>query len=696
LKKLKIYGTFFVLFAVNTIFFVNCNSGKFESLSGLGHESSEQSSRSENLESLTFVDKPPVLINTTELAVRFSTIGNNLILTCMLDGDLLPDCIDSVSLSNLNEGEHSLDIKAHDANGVLLSAIKHVFKVDSTPPTVRVNKAPASNISVNSTTVNFDVFDEVSGVEKVECSLDSGAFAPCQSPVNLENLQEKSYRFSIRAKDMAENVSSAVEVLFRVNSSAPMVTLQSYPAAVSNSSSAQFVFAGSSPTGINIISSVCDLDGQAAACSSPKTYENLKDGERVFQVKITDASGLSSTAMYRWVIDTRPLNPPPVAFYPIEQIVKTQATLNSMPMPSYMTPIIDKSTGNYYTRITDGVAFADSSTALRHHYAKNQPWNSDGTLLYLKKNNPGFLLDGKSFKFLRKVNTPAHPLWSNLNPHIMYGLSGTSLVKFDVITGASTTVRNFSSYTNVQFGPYEGNLSANDKYICITGYKSTGMELLTYNISNNTIEGTLNLPGGSESDLDWCSMSQSGNYVIIEMKTKTFAPDGKCGIKVYDRQMNFKRHLVSTCGGHADMGYDTNGNEVVVTQDASGDASLNSYRLSDGTKRVELTASSLAFNIHVSCRNLKRPGYCYISTYAHTSGRDRYLYREIFSIKLNGTGTIERFAQAHFDESVSSTAYEASSMAVPNREGSIVLWASEWEKATNKINAFISSAFKPF
>ncbi len=57
------------------------------------------------------------------------------------------------------------------------------------------------------------------------------------------------------------------------------------PSDPSNSRSPTFTFTASEPT-------QCKLDGEAfAACTSPKGYSNLADGEHTFTVKATDAAG---------------------------------------------------------------------------------------------------------------------------------------------------------------------------------------------------------------------------------------------------------------------------------------------------------------------------------------------------------------------------------------------------------------------
>ena len=72
------------------------------------------------------------------------------------------------------------------------------------------------------------------------------------------------------------------------------------PAALSNTRSPTFTFTTTDPT-------QCKLDdGAFAACTSPKSYSNLADGQHTFTVKATDAAGNTSEAAYTWTIDATP------------------------------------------------------------------------------------------------------------------------------------------------------------------------------------------------------------------------------------------------------------------------------------------------------------------------------------------------------------------------------------------------------
>ena len=70
---------------------------------------------------------------------------------------------------------------------------------------------------------------------------------------------------------------------------------------------------------------------------------------------------------------------------------------------------------------------------------------------------------------------------------------------------------------------------------------------------------------------------------------------------------------------------------------------------------------------HVSCRNYARPGWCYLSTTAEG-------YREVFALKLDGSGTVNRFAQTR------QTTWNAEGGV--NADGTKIIFLSDWHATT--------------
>ncbi|HEY6458478.1 MAG TPA: hypothetical protein VIY90_24625 [Steroidobacteraceae bacterium] len=338
-------------------------------------------------------------------------------------------------------------------------------------------------------------------------------------------------------------------------------------------------------------------------------------------------------------------------------------------------------------RISDATTFGIGQRYYRHFYSKQQPWNSDSTRLILSIDpNNVYFLDGKTFAYLRKVTTVPDLQWSNSDPDVMYGTlySANAFVKYTPSTGAMEILQTFSGFTNLYLGMSEGNLSNDDRYAPLIGVYATGFTVIIFDTVNNVEVSRKDFPGLSIANLDWVSMSQSGQYVVVNMRDNTTRVSY---YDVYDRQMNYLRRLNAYAGGHADLGYDSTGNEVIVYgQYVDGEGIvLMSTRLADNTVQQQLPGISepaglyMTSYYHISCRNINRPGYCYVSNFAPTSAFNAYMIHEIFALKLDGSGNVEMFSQDFAAPlPLADLSYYRMSMAVPNRDGSLALFSSDW------------------
>lgn len=368
----------------------------------------------------------------------------------------------------------------------------------------------------------------------------------------------------------------------------------------------------------------------------------------------------------------------------------------ALPVPGYLQEITDPSLGNRLMRITDEAAFGGYSSSgslrmLKHHYAKDQPFNADESLLFLPAQYPGALLDGRSYAYLRRLpsfDVDMERVWSNVAPHLMYGVKSNpaALKVLDLSTDSESVLASFPRYDWLSLGNYEGNLSDDDRRVCLMGQRGPDLEVFVYDLPSRTILGTKVFPSTTHgADVDFCSVSPSGNYVVLDSPART--------LDLYDPQMRFIRTL-SMNANHLDFGFDQAGDEVAVGSNSSTGDIWHQYifstRLRDGRERVELPPGSVNNPTHTSCRNVGRPGWCYVSEFANTDAAhpvtyyDTFFnYNEVFAVKLDGSGTIERVAKEHhvtdprFDYGANE-GYARSAMAVPSRLGDRVIFASDW------------------
>src|SRR5690606_6640758 len=207
-------------------------------------------------------------------------------------------------------------------------------------------------------------------------------------------------------------------------------------------------------------------------------------------------------------------------------------SLSSFNYQSYQVPseniqdylsTITNEFGNEVIRISDKTVFGTSGQRLKHHYAKDQPWNSDGSLIKLA-GYPAAILDGSTNEFLYWASIPSAATWANTSPIHMYGTSGNSIVRHNVTTHSRQLLRTFSNYSTISYGLNEGNMSNDDRYIGLIGQNGSDLTLIVYDIANDVITGTKHI--GSSGDMDWFSISPSGSYAVISWR-----PDGNSSVQ---------------------------------------------------------------------------------------------------------------------------------------------------------------------
>jgi hypothetical protein len=141
-----------------------------------------------------------------------------------------------------------------------------------------------------------------------ECQLDDGAYLPCASPQQYNDLSKGSHVFRVRAIDSRGFADlSPATFAWTVNASQPDVTLTGKPANPTTEHGATFTFSGDATA----TAFECSLDGGAyAPCSSPRAYGDLGNGEHTFRVRARDAANKAGAAeRYTWTVN----NAPPVA-----------------------------------------------------------------------------------------------------------------------------------------------------------------------------------------------------------------------------------------------------------------------------------------------------------------------------------------------------------------------------------------------
>ena len=312
-----------------------------------------------------------------------------------------------------------------------------------------------------------------------------------------------------------------------------------------------------------------------------------------------------------------------------------------------------------------------------HHYAKTCPWNADERYALLVD---GTLLDGRTFRRLRKLTVPAeHRTWANANPDIIYGVARTGRkldrwVKVSAATGRMTTLARYPEYRRVSYGKYEGNTDNRDTWALLVGDDVT-----PFLIEARTGRKQCEVPSrGKVSDT---TVSQDGRYLLVNWE--------RLGVDAYDTSCRFIRQ-VSSVNSHYDACVLPDGVTQVVVQPSRRD--IVAIGIADGARTVVYSDS--AQRIHVSCRNVRRPGYAYVSSYGGGGRGDRVtlaqrLWQRGFSVRLDGSQQVEVFAWLHAELPVP---YEGEPSMVPSRSGHRVWWKVDWDGASGRVQSFVAEA----
>ncbi len=212
------------------------------------------------------------------------------------------------TLPRLDEGVHFVFVNIRDKANNQSTQVKRTFYVDTLPPETdfasglpdKLTREPVATFSFMSPTDATSI--------SYECVLDDEpAFRPCD-PSGAASRSvgpftgDRAHTLLVRAKDLAGNYDpTPAQYTWRVDTVLPDTFIESGPPALTNSTSASFVF--KSEPGSSFL---CSLDGVLPFEPCPSdAYTGLSDGPHVLKVQARDeATNLDGTpAEYRWFVD---------------------------------------------------------------------------------------------------------------------------------------------------------------------------------------------------------------------------------------------------------------------------------------------------------------------------------------------------------------------------------------------------------
>jgi hypothetical protein len=258
----------------------------------------------------------------------------------------------------------------------------------------------------------------------------------------------------------------------------------------------------------------------------------------------------------------------------------------------------------------------------------------------------------------------------------------------------------------MDLGPGEGNIDATDHYVALVCRSGSDLHILSIDLGTGSELARCHFPGtwaggGDMIDLvDWASVSQDGLSTLVMWDHNQTSPenpyvidgDEHFGVEVYDTAtLEFQRRLWHY-GNHGDCCVDTEGNQVFVQFAGPSGSYVNMFRIADGVHTSiinedqnpdgDILNDFYNHGGHISCRNLKRPGWAYLSLDHNNDLPDDFINGgEVMAVKLDGSGVVE-----HFNHHRSSAeAYGTVPMPAPSPDGSIVIYTSDWEGSGGEI-----------
>ncbi len=371
--------------------------------------------------------------------------------------------------------------------------------------------------------------------------------------------------------------------------------------------------------------------------------------------------------------------------YPPDTTYRALVT-SQPPMPPYNGWVEDISTSIRLMRITQGGDPLYDSGYPAHAYAKHQVWNIDATMY---KFYSVAIYDAATHEMIRALPGVLYEsFWSNTDPDLIYSFRPDGTIRtYTVSTEAIVDLDHLEGYDIVRVGPGEGNIDIHDRYVALTAKRGEDFDLVIFDLQqpgvvvSTTFTGAWGTGGSLAEHIDWASVSQSGHYVVINWDSgppwdvQPF--DGHYGVEVYETTtLSFTRRLVRY-GNHGDLCFTPTGEEVYV-QFWGEEGTINAYDLATGATTVIQTDDDFGVgDAHISCRNILRPGWAYVSTDPSRGGM-------VVAVKLDGSGTVEYFGH-HF--STAST-YDKSPMPVPSPLGDVVMFKSDFGDDSDPLEVY--------
>ena len=347
----------------------------------------------------------------------------------------------------------------------------------------------------------------------------------------------------------------------------------------------------------------------------------------------------------------------------------------------------------------------DPSTGIKNEYSRVQSFNADGSLLLLRGiEATWYVYDAANLRPLGQVPLDIEPRWSATEPGLIYYISETRLMEYDLAAGQASLVHDFSAEAPgslMVWTRYEGSPSADGRTWGLMAEDEDWLasHYLVYDLQTDIVTATRDLRDWPEEEResDSVTISPLGNYFVVQMDK--FCDPGQlgtdanpCGLMVYDRDLQNGRGLLRIVG-HSDLALDAAGREVMVYQDIDNDT-ISVLDLETGAITplwpIDFTHCD-GCGMHFSGRAFARPGWALVSYYDGDPATYTWMDDSVFAIELRPGGRVVRLAHHHtLVDPDQEHDYWAEPHASVNQDFTRILFTTNWGRSgTGEVDVFV-------
>ncbi|MCJ8166733.1 Ig-like domain-containing protein [Pontibacter sp. E15-1] len=258
--------------------------------------------------SITVKPKPDA--NSSAAAFTFSSDESGVTYQISVDGGAFVQATNPITLNNLADGPHTLQVRAIDAAGNIdQSPAAYTWTIDTKAPAAPVLAAPTDGAFLATDKPTFSgTAEEGSTVTVLVDGTAIGTTTATNanwSLVPTAALADGTHKAMAKATDAAGNESPVSNTnTFTVDATTPDTKIETAPAAITNQKTAAFTFSSNR----QYVTYEASLDGAAfATVSNPLNLSSLSDGSHTLRVRAKNQAGTldPSPATHTWVVDTQ-------------------------------------------------------------------------------------------------------------------------------------------------------------------------------------------------------------------------------------------------------------------------------------------------------------------------------------------------------------------------------------------------------